>query len=1530
MLDYKIYLDGTLIYSPYDDTYKMYEAKLELNQNDISTFEFTLYEPGTANLKIYRMKSEVDVYQGETRIFKGIVIEDDRTMENEVTIKCKDELYFLAQTLQRPASYGSKTNKNSIIVDENGDEQQISNEETVTVPVAGIFKDYIAKHNAESTHKFMVGNVDIEAQGIVENSDYKTTWDAISALINDYGGFIDFVHNGDNLIISWLKDFKSTAEQEARFTSNLTSVQINESALDMATVLIPTGDTIESNQIVTDENGDEQQVTTSAALSIKDVNGGLDYIQDDSAVAQYGRIMKHKSYSGIKDPKVLLEMAKTDLDELVKHTQSITVKMIDLAGVDDSKAPILLGKYIVINDPVNSINDKYLPLKISRDLFNPENNEIELTATRQTQSATAFSGTVNGASRGLVGDSARRDSEYMEVVKAQKGYIDDLHAKSLDVEYLLTAFKAKVKFFEADSAKIKNLETDFFTVNSQANINKANIDELYSKTAVIDNLTNGYSRIGVLDNDLANIKSLIAGNVQSDGIQSIVINSKNSTIENGMITNAMIDSIQVDKITGLDLNTTKLTVHSADGRSTWKDNTIQIKDANNKLRVQLGKDAKGDYTIYLYDKDGKVLFDPLGLTADGINRQVIDNDAVMDNAMIAGSKLDIDSVIKSVNSSTTSIKANRIYFDEKKQSLNAFLNQMDTTVTADSNSVKTLSTQLTAANGSISALIAKTNSTNKRLSDSVDDLNGKISNVSTSVSTVTTQYNDLKKTVDTNASSIGKITTNVTTLTNKTDNMATTITSTSSKLSTIEQNLSGFKSTVSETYSTKTEMQNISNSVNDTKKSLSETKTALSTSIAQTANGIRSEVAATYANKSKMISYINQSPESIKIQANRIDIDGLVTFNNSSNAITKKIVEEITGVEIGGRNLLFATKDFGIRTSDYGYPYIRHATIQEDGVRGNKALVSNADNNGTGWYDVLGYNKVFNSSNPFKPDTDYTLSFYVKADKETTFSSLFYPSALLNDGQTSSTATTEWKRIVITWHTRMDSNYVNNDEHLIVARIETNSTKNVKLYISSPKFEEGNKATDWSPAPEDVEVKIEDVDKKATATDLLVSNWCNINDKTLIDGSKIYTGTITADKLNVNEMRGTNGVIYLKDGTFDYGNGRLKWDGSNLTVNGNITATTGQIASFTIRGAYLESTDEQVGLSAGNTSFWAGFNGNDGSYKFRVTKDGYVYASNADISGTISNSLIKWRSGSGDFGTIEARSSLMANGSGIPGQETRGMIIAGYLGSTIDIGIRGNENNSLENYAWYSAIHINGNSIAIRNPGTDISSYILIAGSKITIDANASSQEGGLNTGTVEVHGGTGYYTLASWMRIYAHTAITGGLEVDGLQNGNGLQTANMRSNSSGSYLEVKCANNSNAYGVSAWLSDARYKNSIMTTKVNASSILRRIAFKQFNWNDSGIHVDIGLVAQELNDIDSDLVMKINQPDGSFIYQVNDVMMTTVTAKAVQETISEVDSLKLENMNLKARLSYLEEKVKYLNGENSLYSEDKHEIIRNY
>ena len=200
------------------------------------------------------------------------------------------------------------------------------------------------------------------------------------------------------------------------------------------------------------------------------------------------------------------------------------------------------------------------------------------------------------------------------------------------------------------------------------------------------------AKINNLEVDIENVNTLLAGSVTSGSTQTIVLNAQNTTIANALIKSAMIESLSFDKITGIDVNTTKLTVHSNDGKSTWKDNTIQISDAN-RVRVQVGKDASGDYNMYVWDKSGNLMFDATGITAKGIQRPIIVNDMVSDNANISGDKINITSVIQKINENSTLIESHHILYDGK--SLDVAFGTMETSISTVTSNVNTVTKTVT-------------------------------------------------------------------------------------------------------------------------------------------------------------------------------------------------------------------------------------------------------------------------------------------------------------------------------------------------------------------------------------------------------------------------------------------------------------------------------------------------------------------------------------------------------------------------------------------------------------------------------------------------------------------------------------------------------------------------------------------------------------------------------------------------------------------------------------------------------------------
>lgn len=109
-----------------------------------------------------------------------------------------------------------------------------------------------------------------------------------------------------------------------------------------------------------------------------------------------------------------------------------------------------------------------------------------------------------------------------------------------------------------------------------------------------------------------------------------------------------------------------------------------------------------------------------------------------------------------------------------------------------------------------------------------------------------------------------------------------------------------------------------------------------------------------------------------------------------------------------------------------------------------------------------------------KPDTDYVLSFYCKGTGY--FYSYLYPLAVKEgismDGTTTNSSdgympvqlTSEWRKIWIRWRTLST---LNGDKKILPIRLAPGA----EIWSCGFKFEEGNKATAWSPAPEDTELE---------------------------------------------------------------------------------------------------------------------------------------------------------------------------------------------------------------------------------------------------------------------------------------------------------------------------------------------------------------------------------------------------------------------------------------------------------------------------
>lgn len=365
----------------------------------------------------------------------------------------------------------------------------------------------------------------------------------------------------------------------------------------------------------------------------------------------------------------------------------------------------------------------------------------------------------------------------IERIQAQFGdfvdiSVEELTALNADIDQL-KAYNADFTYVHADvlkgiKASIKDLDAE-------------NITATYAKIA---DLNAAKAEIDLLKSGVADIDTLIFGSATGDTIQTSFANSVIAQLGEAQIKSAMIESVSAGKITAGDIITNNVRVRSEDGSLLISDETIQISD-DTRVRVQIGKDAVNDYSINIWDADGNLMFSKGGITDSAIKEAIIRNDMVSDTANISAHKLDIDSLFEEINGSENTIKSTKVYLDDEKQTLDVAFKSMTTDMSELGETVSSQGTQISTVQGQIASKIWQ------------QDINEATSEMST-------QYSALDQKVDGVSATVAEHTTQIS---KKAESSA--VTTVSDKVSKLETNLSGFKSTVSEIYATKTEVGNL-------------------------------------------------------------------------------------------------------------------------------------------------------------------------------------------------------------------------------------------------------------------------------------------------------------------------------------------------------------------------------------------------------------------------------------------------------------------------------------------------------------------------------------------------------------------------------------------------------------------------------------------------------------------------------------------------------------------------------------------------
>lgn len=498
---FTVYADENLLFDTTQDDYEriLIDPKISLEANKPGLFSFIMPPGHVLYDGIERMKTNITLYQDGEEIFRGRVMDDETDIYNQKYINCEGELAYFIDSLQRPYEYDGTP--------------------------YGLFELLISTHNemVNENQRFTIGIVTAisnEGTAQVDTDEYADTLSELnSRMINAYGGYFR-IRNVDGVrYIDYLADGDEN-EQPIEFGVNLLDLKKRISANDVFNVLIPKGTMLK---------GDNGRFTE--ALNIKEVNNGLDYIEDTAAIEQYGRrIWKTKQWNYIEDAQTLLEKGREYLATGVLEETTLNITAVDMQFVDKEKQRIGICDRVRILSNPHGLDRLDICTKIEGELMNPEQFQYTFGKPQLSLTDNVVLEQKKYGGGGGGGKTAKEEIDYLKryadiIINEYDGIIK-LYAKEID----------------ALDLAVKRVEIDLDAAEAEITLKASKSD--------VDFLTNKVTQAEI---DIDGAEAEIALKVsKNDVIGAINLTSESATIQadrinlEGYVTASNLDAAVAD------------------------------------------------------------------------------------------------------------------------------------------------------------------------------------------------------------------------------------------------------------------------------------------------------------------------------------------------------------------------------------------------------------------------------------------------------------------------------------------------------------------------------------------------------------------------------------------------------------------------------------------------------------------------------------------------------------------------------------------------------------------------------------------------------------------------------------------------------------------------------------------------------------------------------------------------------------------------------------------------------------------------
>lgn len=1166
-MGYRLLYDNKILYDVYSNEV-IYDATLSHQSNANSYLEFSISVTHSLYNTIKEKSGLVELYFDQKKLFSGEItgITEDTELSKSVT--CSGALSYLGDTIVRPYS-------------------TIKGEYELTAPatVDGYFQWLIDQHNAnctDSRKQFVVGvnqgsMLDKNNYIYRSSSQYPTTSSEIEdKILNNLGGYLFVRYENNKNILDLYADVHDANNQIIDFGINIVDFSKTVSTDSQYTAVIATGYTPDPPEDDPEKEMDPIDLTTLAngMTSYTGIMKLDDKVYDVNAVRQYGYKEYYSANDNITTYDGLLDYACRLLNTLSSPSLSISVKAVDLAlYMNNGYEHLQVGQAARIRSKPHHVDEYLMVNSINVDLQDPSNTEYQLGVSYDTLTGqqSSYLKSLNAGINSSLDSVAALDQTTKNAAKDAKAANEKADQASKDAadatskanEASTKADAADTKATEASEAakkaqedaanaisnakdaadaaadaskkadqnteKITLVEDTIKTISgdtstaianakaakdaadaakaaadqAQTDANTANT-EIGKVQSQVENIN---KEIGDVKQEATDLRDDLSGQIttvkntmEADYARKTELSETESTLRNEITESAagVIRTVSQDYATKTELKTTTdATAKNA------QDLTNAINKFNSDVDNLQGQ-IDGAIETWFYDVDPTATNEPAkNWTTDNLKKVHLGDlyyntksgycwRYQLQNGTYSWSRItDVDvtkALADAAAAQTTANSKKRVFVttptppydigDLWVQGSNGDIMRCQTAKSssqsyAAADWVKASKYTDDTAVTNLSNTVEKTYSTKsevKQLSDQVSSVVSSVEEVKVNAEAAQTSANNAKKAADDAAAAAKTAKDNAATAQAKADEAA-------KNLATAEANLKNLQSQADAT----------DEQVAAAKAEVEKAKTAAANAQAD-ATTAKNNAATAQATADTAQTNAKKAQDDVNALKNRVTTAETSIKQNSEQialrATKTEVTDAIDNISVGGRNWAIDTKNFdNVDASSYG-----HLRYEPNGI-----WASIYDEDHTPYTNfkrrggaVSGISDSIEYRLRCKPGEIYTFSFYYQTDKPGKIRTYCYgpgtyiPTRLI--GETNGSVTGAYGDGVHdhtlnsdgkphrAWATyELSSDYTGSifDKYFLIRT--DSSTKGAYIYVFGIKIEKGNKPTDWSPAPEDLE-----------------------------------------------------------------------------------------------------------------------------------------------------------------------------------------------------------------------------------------------------------------------------------------------------------------------------------------------------------------------------------------------------------------------------------------------------------------------------